>query len=894
MKHFTKRLRKFTILLLCLILISSTTFVSSVEASTKTHSFNTGTGTLNVDYAKYLSKHDVVYNKPVMDPKSGLTVGNGRVGAMVWNSNGLTMQVSGVDTSPQTCFSAGLVNLYTNPGMDAEYTNYQQRLSLYDGIVTTKYDSNRTVTIMGSPNSEVMGIHVDDSRSKLSSISVDLSLWDLGALPGSSTGMGCDVPDMNTWKTVSTYADSAGAGLSRGQTDVTNFGYTLAASVEGADFSTQTVSSGRVRLNIKPTSSYTIWIACASRLNAPGNDSITQAKNLLSGVKAVGYSKTLTNYKNWWHNFWNKSFIQYTDKSGSADYMESIYYLSTYMIAAGSYGNYPFHFINGVFSGVKDDDSGKWSGAYWYWNQRDVYNSFLASNHIDAMSSFYNLYSRNFDVLKAYTMTKYGIDGIWVPETMGWDGNARHTEESEFTKNIMSTGSEVAQNMYMRYKYTNDEKFLKDTAYPLMKEVVKFYAAKLSYNSSTGKYFMASSNAHETYWNVQNAITDLAAVRSLFPMTLEASTILKVDSSIREQWQKILKNLQPYPVVSTGDSYLPHDPPVQNGHNDENVTSELIWPYDVTGIGSKDYDKALNSWLNRPYPYDNVWAPDAIQSARLGLGDGTFFGMKAMLEKYQNYPNGRTSNTNGEFEYLGVHLSAMNEALLHSYNDKIRVFPAVPSDESFNGKFTLLAKNGFLVSSEKENDEIKYVGIKSLYGKTATVINPWGPQKVQVRRVSDNAIIMTASGSDIKFNTKPGAVYVIERTSKKLGGYKYQKLTGTANQGQKVLSGTGCTMGLPKSSTPEAVFYPDANYRGTGIALAPGNYSMMELIAAGIPDDSVSSVKVPKGFVVEIYQDDYFEGQKWKLSTGDSNLADNGCNDAMSSVSIFKPANSQK
>ena len=93
--------------------------------------------------------------------------------------------------------------------------------------------------------------------------------------------------------------------------------------------------------------------------------------------------------------------------------------------------------------------------------------------------------------------------------------------------------------------------------------------------------------------------------------------------------------------------------------------------------------------------------------------------MKTMLQKYQNYPNGMTNNTNGVFEYLGVHLSAMNESLLQCYNDKIRVFPAVPTDSSFVGKFTLLAKDGFLVSSEREAGEIKYVGLKSLYGKQA-------------------------------------------------------------------------------------------------------------------------------------------------------------------------------
>src|SRR5882757_1981274 len=75
--------------------------------------FNSISGTLNVDYASYLSKHDIVYSRANTNPLFGLTVGNGRMGAMVWSANGLTMQVGGVDASQQSAFSSGLVNLNT-------------------------------------------------------------------------------------------------------------------------------------------------------------------------------------------------------------------------------------------------------------------------------------------------------------------------------------------------------------------------------------------------------------------------------------------------------------------------------------------------------------------------------------------------------------------------------------------------------------------------------------------------------------------------------------------------------------------------------------------------------------------------------------------------------------
>lgn len=779
--------------LLAAVFVQTTVFAA-------TQSFDQTQGALSVDYGNYLSKHDIVFNKPITNPTNALTVGNGRVGAMVWNVNGITAQVTGVDASEQTCFSEGWLNLSTLPGMDSNYTTFQQSLPLYDGSITTKYDNNRTVTIMGSPNSEVLGIHVEDGRSGVKSVTFQVSLWDPSTQMTSTGGwnsMAADVPDINTWKTVTSFANQNAAGISRGQTDVNNFGYTLAATVEGAAFTTKQVDNRTVQLQVTPASSYTIWIACASRLNAPGNNSVTQATNILASIKTAGYAATLPSFTAWWHAFWNKSFVQYSDAAGDADYLENFYYLAEYIIASGAYGNYPFHFINGVFKSNADMGI-HWSGAYWYWNQRDVYNSMLASNHPDAIAGFYRLYSRNLATIESYTNTDFSINGAWTPETMGWNGDPTWTTSSTYTDKIYSTGAEVSSNMFMRFVYTDDSVFLRDTAYPYMKATAQFYAGKLSYDAGAKQYCMANSNAHETYWNVKNAITDLAAVRSLFPQVVQSAKALNVDGTLWPHWQGILDSLVPFKTeaYNGGTRYLAYDPPTVPQENGENVVCEIMWPYSVTGIGKPDYQTALNNWNSRPNPYSNIWSPDAIQAARLGLGDNAMNGMKQMLAMYQSYPNGFTNNTNGVFEFIGVHLLVMNESLLQSYNDTIRVFPALPSTASLVSKFTLLARGGFLVSSEKESGEIKYVGLKSLYGEPAAVINPWGTQQLQVRKSSDNTVLLTSSDSVVPFGTAPGQVYVLERTAKPLSTYTFAQLTASPNGSAKTMTYNGTTVTL--------------------------------------------------------------------------------------------------
>lgn len=872
--HFHKRICA-ALLIACVLAAAA----GGAWANTNTYAFNTNTGCLNVNYPAYLSRHDIVYTVPNTNPIAGLTVGNGRVGEMVWSTNGMMMQVSGVDISEQTQYGAGWVNFYTGPGMDTNYSTFQQRLSLGSGILTTTYDSDRIITIVGSPNSELFGIHVVDNRAGVTNATVDLKLWSVSS-------------ESSPWNAVTTYADSTGVGLSRAQTEGNNFGYTLAATVDGTTFTSQTVDSLTVRLKITPAPAYTIWVACASRLNAPNHNSVTQAKTLLTSAKAAGYAATLSNCTNFWGNFWSNSFVNYLDTSlSSPDYLENIYYLSTYMIASGGYGNYPFHFINGVYRATQDTT--KWSNAYWFWNQRDVYNFFLASGHPALLDTFNNLYFRNYNTLKTYTTNRFGIDGIMVPETMVWNGSPALTQ---FTSNILSSASEAAINMYLRYKYTQDAAYLTNVAYPFLREVAKFYSSQLAVNPTNGQYYEPYSNAHETYWGVTNAITDLAAVRSVFPMAIEASTLLNVDATRRAQWQNVLSNLVPY--QSNGTSYLPCYPFPVPSENGENVACEIIWPYSTTGIGAPDYLMASNTWMVRPFPYGNVWANDAIQAARLGMGDAAYSGMVTMLNKYQAYSDGMTDNNNGVFEFLGVHVCAMNESLLQSYNDQIRVFPAIPTGVSYINKFTLLAKGGFLVSSERENYEIKYVGIKSLYGNTAVLINPWGTQQLQVRRAGDDAILGTFATSQISFATVSNTVYVVERTAKPLSSYTYEQLTGTPAQAGKLLDGTRCSLGLPTPPAPSpgillsrkgwvasgsvnsstagnAIDGNESSRWTTGGAQVPGEWFQVDL---GSPqtfyrlvlEATNSPSDYPRGYQVNISSDGVNWGSPVKVGLGSS------------------------
>ncbi len=99
-------------------------------------------------------------------------------------------------------------------------------------------------------------------------------------------------------------------------------------------------------------------------------------------------------------------------------------------------------------------------------------------------------------------------------------------------------------------------------------------------------------------------------------------------------------------------------------------------------------------------------------------------------------------------------------------------------------------------------------------------------------------------------------------------------------------SGGGGTTPPPTNPTNGVIFYADINYGGTAITLGVGNYTLSQLNARGIPNDWMSSLKVPSGWTVEVYEHDNFGGTKWTY-TSSSSWVGTTVNDKMSSVKIY-------
>jgi|GEM_PF-2592551 len=82
--------------------------------------------------------------------------------------------------------------------------------------------------------------------------------------------------------------------------------------------------------------------------------------------------------------------------------------------------------------------------------------------------------------------------------------------------------------------------------------------------------------------------------------------------------------------------------------------------------------------------------------------------------------------------------------------------------------------------------------------------------------------------------------------------------------------------------------YQHCSYTGWNATLSPGNYTMAQLTAKGIINNDASSIKIPAGYTVTLYDNDNFTGTSLVLTSDNSCLLGNSFNDKVSSLKIVK------
>lgn len=136
------------------------------------------------------------------------------------------------------------------------------------------------------------------------------------------------------------------------------------------------------------------------------------------------------------------------------------------------------------------------------------------------------------------------------------------------------------------------------------------------------------------------------------------------------------------------------------------------------------------------------------------------------------------------FEAAANIFAGTQEMLLQSHKGVIRVFPALPKNES--AMFVLWAQGGYSVTSECVKGDIRYIALKSKVNKVCKLLLPWEKVSVTLLENGEKKSFTIEKGI-INFETLEEKTYMIFRSEFPPENYYHNPFTYDKNQEVKKL-----------------------------------------------------------------------------------------------------------
>jgi hypothetical protein len=738
---------------------------------------------LAVDVPTVVARSNVVLAHPNDAANQFMPLGNGNLGAAVWAAGGFTAQLNRDDTFPARKSPGWL----TIPGL-ARLTgaaDFKGALDLYNGMITES-GGGMTAQIYVRADSDELVVDVAGA-DPASTQTANVALWTGRAPQAQASGAIATLSE--TW--VDNDTALGGSQL--------RFG-TLAALTAGGRGVTASTSGATIKVTFQPNADGSFRVICGAP-SFNGSANAATAASMLLGTDASASASTIQGaHLAWWHGYWSRvGLVKMTSSDGSADYLENLRTIYLFVSPAQFRGKYP-----GSQAGIGDlfsfnQDTHQWVPQdYWFWNLRMQVAANMSSGAFDMNASLFNLYASNVTNLEAWTTARMGNRaGICLPETMRFNGNGWYgytgnqscdqTIAPTFNSLTITSGAEIGLWIWRQYQMTGDTTFLQ-TNYPVMSQAAQFLLAYATQGADG--LLHTTANAHETQWNVTDPITDIAAMRALFPAVVSAAHVLATDAALVTQLQAAIPKLPDYPRTNTarnqvltassdagGTDILAYSTqPTAATHNVENLGLEPVWPYDlISDTNATLFALAKRSYASRqfvgatpPTGCGTDWTNDAIHAARLGLASEVATTMTNGVACYQVLPSG-FAQLSGSFnqepyvEQMGVFTTAINEAIAQDFDGLLRLAPALPTAWTVTG--TVYMPGHSRVTVQYQSGALAFAVVEAGSTGTINVRNPWGATQATVIDSAGQQIVTPTTGSTLAISTQQGLSYLIKRSS---------------------------------------------------------------------------------------------------------------------------------
>ncbi|MBI9064318.1 MAG: SGNH/GDSL hydrolase family protein [Marinilabiliaceae bacterium] len=713
-----------------------------------------------------LADYNVVWEAPGENSLGSMPAGNGDVGINLWvEKNGdLLFYLSKTDTWSENgrLLKIGKIRLSLSPNPFKEGKPFLQELIVADGMIhidAGEKENKVSIEVWVDANHPVVEVDVNSkqpinarvstepwrtSRRKITNANELHSAYGLNGAGGPEVFVEKDTILENAKEGViwchrnkrSIWQDNLklqglGKSIKGNQDPLLN--RTFGALIRSQELEKATPELLKTKDPLKTFSVSVYPLTSQTETLKEWRDQITE--NAVS-IESISGDQRFSNHKNWWHSFWNRSYINVSTPnrkdSKQVFNVARAYTLQRYINACSGRGNSPIKFngsiftidtenLNGQYNGF-DADYRRWGGPYWWQNTRLPYWSMLEAGDYDLMQPLFRMYREALPIRKQATKTYYNHKGAFFPETMYFwgtyvDANYGRDRselplgmtENRYIRYYWQSGLEISLMMLDYYAFTDDSEFLKETLLPVVTEIINFYDQHWG-RDENGKIHFEPAMALETYNTAVNPLPEIVGINKVCTELLKLPDAL-IKKSQQKQWNRLIGELPEIPtLVLDGKKMLAPAYEYSGKQNVENPELYAIFPYRAFGVGKDKLEMARQTFANRAFKQTGGWQQNAIKAAYLGLGDeaakltATNFNTS---NKAYRFPTmwGPNYDWVPDQDHGSVAMIALQRMLVQYDGEKIYLLPAWPKE--WDVQFKLLAPQNTTIKGEFRNGKIE-------------------------------------------------------------------------------------------------------------------------------------------------------------------------------------------
>ncbi len=453
-----------------------------------------------------------------------------------------------------------------------------------------------------------------------------------------------------------------------------------------------------------PVSEFTVKVAVTSYPDCSPEDWKAKTFSVFSESDEPDNAEIRT--KAYWNEIWERSYLRIsTPDTVTGKKITDFYNCQRWITLCAGKSFYPLKFNGSLFTPspekAKDDtdfspDYRPWGECFWWQNTRLPYFPMLKTGDWETIRGLVAFYDSLMPAFKEQARVYYGTEGAIIPETITqfgtfaasdyYIGNEEIGAANMYTRHIFQDPLELIHMMMDCYRYSGDEKFLRDEIIPMSEEFLDFFISYAKIDS-LGKMRLRNTQSLETYWyGVENDLPSIAGLHTVVKDFTTLSDTL-ISASLAEKIDYLKKFLPDIPVVTDEQGnkmFSPaekFDPKTCNAENPEMM---MIFPFELCNFTSEDIDIGRRSFENRKFKRYKGWAPDGQLAARLGLTDEA---KKDLLLKMEGQNKAfRFPGYFGPYDWIpdqdhgGNFMITLQDMVMQAYDGKVYLLPAFPKD----------------------------------------------------------------------------------------------------------------------------------------------------------------------------------------------------------------------